>query len=311
MITAKALADNFRQPLDEGWGYIWGTRGQTWTQASQDKATRAMTVKHGSKWIGKRVADCSGMFVWAYKLHSMSIYHGSNTIYNKYCTETGPLAGEVKIRRGTAVFQNTDGKRGHIGLYIGGGMCIEAKGTPHGVVSSPLAVWDEWGTLSDVDYTGEVWENFGIVPLDTITKGAKGELVKYLQRALVEDGYEVGKIDGIFGSDTLSAVRAFQHDHGLTPDGKVGKKTWAAIKALVDDDEDGEDKPAEVPLPQSPAGDSSLGEGANTPQEPAEESSTTVPTLTLEELTKRLIALEGIVYGGDDFRLPEGGDTNG
>jgi hypothetical protein len=245
-----------------------------------------MTVKHGAKWIGRRVADCSGLFFWAYKLYKLSIYHGSNTIFNKYCSQTGPLAGAVKIRIGTAVFQNTNGKRGHIGLYVGGGMCIEAKGTPHGVVSSPLAVWDEWGTLKDVDYTGTIEETFGIVPLDTITKGAKGELVKYLQRSLAEAGYDVGKIDGIFGSETLSAVRAFQSDHNLTPDGKVGKLTWAAIKALVDDDEPDEDKPVEVP---------------DEPQEPAEDSSETTP-LTVEE---RLARLELAVFG------QEGGNANG
>lgn len=277
-LSAKALCNAFRQALSEGWGYIWGTRGQVWTKAQQNKATRAMTVKYGEKWIGKKVADCSGLFVWAYKLHSLSIYHGSNTIFNKYTSETGPVAGEVKIRIGTAVFQNTNGKRGHIGLYIGGGMCIEAKGTPHGVVTSPLAVWDEWGTLKDVDYTGTVLETFNVVPLDTITKGAKGELVKYLQRALDEAGYDVGKIDGIFGSDTLSAVRAFQSDNGLTADGKVGKLTWAAVKAVYSDDEPDEDKPVEAP---------------DEPQDAPEEVPDKIP-LTIEE---RLVRLELAVFG--------------
>ena len=285
MISAKALREAFQQALSEEWGYIWGTRGQTWTQASQNAATRAMTVKYGAKWIGRRVADCSGLFVWAYKLHNESIYHGSNTIFNKYCSKTGPVAGTVKIRVGTAVFQNKEGTRGHIGLYIGGGMCIEAKGTQHGVVSSPLAVWDEWGTLKDVDYTGTIEETFGILPLDTITKGAKGELVKYLQRALAEAGYDVGKIDGIFGSETLSAVRAFQSDHNLTPDGKVGKLTWAAIKALVDDDEPDEDKLVEAP---------------DEPQDAPEEVPDKIP-LTTEE---RLRRLELAVFG------QEGGNPN-
>lgn len=286
-ISAKALCDAFRQALNEKWGYIWGTRGQTWTQANQNKATRAMTVKHGAKWIGSRVADCSGLFVWAYKLHNASIYHGSNTIFNKYCSGTGPLAGTVKIRIGTAVFQNTNGKRGHIGLYVGGGMCIEAKGTPHGVVSSPLTVWDEWGTLKDVDYAGTIEETFGIMPLDTITKGAKGELVKFLQRALQEAKYDIGDdgADGIFGSDTLSAVRAFQSDHGLTPDGKVGAKTWAAVKAVQDDDEPDEDKPVEAP---------------DEPQDTPEEAPEKIP-LTVEE---RLARLELAVFG------QEGGNPN-
>lgn len=288
-ISAQALIDAFRQALSEEWGYIWGTRGQTWTQADQNKATRAMTIQYGQKWVGRRVADCSGLFVWAYKLHNESIYHGSNTIWNKYTdlARRGPLAGEVRIRKGTAVFQNTDGTRGHIGLYIGGGMCIEAKGTKSGVVTSPLATWDEWGELTQVDYNGTIYESFNILPLDTITKGAKGELVKYLQRSLLDAGYDIGNagVDGIFGSETLSAVRAFQHDHGLTADGKVGKKTWAAVKAVLDDDEYGEDKPTE---------------GENSPQDPSEDSSATSP-LTIEERLRRLeLAVFGQEGGTED-----------
>ena len=56
MIKASDLIELFELALDEGWGYIWGTRGQTWTQASQDRATRDMTVRYGQKWVGRRVA---------------------------------------------------------------------------------------------------------------------------------------------------------------------------------------------------------------------------------------------------------------
>ena len=284
-ISAKALCDAFRKALDEKWGYIWGTRGQTWTQANQSKATRAMTVRHGAKWIGRRVADCSGLFVWAYKLYNASIYHGSNTIFNKYCSGTGPLAGTVKIRIGTAVFQNTNGKRGHIGLYVGGGMCIEAKGTPHGVVSSPLTVWDEWGTLKDVDYAGTIEETFGIVPMDTLTKGSQGEVVKWYQRGLVELGYDIGKgkdgaplVDGIFGTEMVSVTREFQYKNGLQSDGKAGKLTMAKLKELLDDDEPDEDKPVEAP---------------DEPQEPADAWDALTDTQKLDDLNKRVKALEG------------------
>lgn len=287
MIPIRDLVTTAMQAYEEKWGYIWGKSGQTWTQANQDAATRDMTVKYGQRWVGKRVADCSGLFVWAFKQHGGKIYHGSDTIWHKYLVpETrGPLAGEIKIRYGSAVFQNKDGKRTHIGWYIGGGMVEEEKGTQSGCVLSPLATWDEYGELKDADYTGEIYETFNILPLDTITKGSKGELVKYLQRALAEAGYDVGKIDGIFGSETLSAVRAFQSDRNLTPDGKVGPKTWAVIKALVDDDEPGEDKP----------------EAPDEPSEPAEEG-TGNPAPTIEE---RLARLELAVFG------QEGGGTDG
>ena len=243
MITGQALVGKIREAYEAKWGYIWGTRGQVWTQAQQDAATRAMTVKYGQKWVGRRVADCSGLIKWAMRELGGDIYHGSNTMYNQ-CTETGPLAGEVRIRVGTAVFQNTSGKRGHVGIYDGGGMVIEEHGTQAGIIKSPLATWDEWGILPGVDVSGGVAEAFDIIPPDTLQKGSKGEVVKWYQRGLVELGYDIGKaadgtplVDGIYGSEMVSVTRAFQSDHGLTADGKAGKKTLAKIKELLEDDE--------------------------------------------------------------------------
>ena len=57
----------FRKAYAEKWGYIWGASGQIHTQAAQDQATRAQTKKYGQQWVGERVADCSGLFTWAYK----------------------------------------------------------------------------------------------------------------------------------------------------------------------------------------------------------------------------------------------------
>jgi peptidoglycan hydrolase-like protein with peptidoglycan-binding domain len=38
-------------------------------------------------------------------------------------------------------------------------------------------------------------------------------------------------VDGEFGPRTRAALVAFQRDHGLTPDGVVGKSTWGALVA--------------------------------------------------------------------------------
>ena len=61
-------------------------------------------------------------------------------------------------------------------------------------------------------------------------KGSKGEGVKQIQYAL---GLEA---DGIFGSQTESAVIFFQTKNGLFPDGVVGKKTLELLNLNFDTD---------------------------------------------------------------------------
>jgi DNA repair exonuclease SbcCD ATPase subunit len=59
----------------------------------------------------------------------------------------------------------------------------------------------------------------------TLKKGSNGEDVKKLQRALNALGYNAGSVDGIFGSKTLAAVKAFQSAVGIKSDGIVGSDT--------------------------------------------------------------------------------------
>ena len=65
---------------------------------------------------------------------------------------------------------------------------------------------------------------------NVIKKGNRGDAVKDLQNQLNALGYNCGTADGIFGSNTLAAVEAFQKDNGLTVDGIVGDKTREALK---------------------------------------------------------------------------------
>ena len=66
--------------------------------------------------------------------------------------------------------------------------------------------------------------------LPILRKGNKGNHVGYLQEKLNELGYNCGKVDKIFGSKTLEAVKAFQKAHNLVVDGVVGSKTWAKLQ---------------------------------------------------------------------------------
>ena len=59
--------------------------------------------------------------------------------------------------------------------------------------------------------------------------GSRGNEVSQIQEKLKRWGYYNGSIDGIYGSKTLSAVKAFQRKNGLTVDGIAGQKTVSAM----------------------------------------------------------------------------------
>jgi len=59
--------------------------------------------------------------------------------------------------------------------------------------------------------------------------GARGEDVRFLQTQLNVSAGAGLMPDGLFGAKTDAAVRAFQRTKGLTVDGIVGPKTWAAL----------------------------------------------------------------------------------
>jgi len=62
--------------------------------------------------------------------------------------------------------------------------------------------------------------------------GSKSGDVWDLQYRLKILGYYEKTVDGRFGPYTDAAVRRFQRDYGLTPDGVVGPKTWKALKRV-------------------------------------------------------------------------------
>ena len=66
------------------------------------------------------------------------------------------------------------------------------------------------------------------VPRPTLRRGSREEQwIRELQTLLGATA------DGIFGARTEAAVRAFQRDRHLVPDGIVGPKTWAKLDAMT------------------------------------------------------------------------------
>jgi peptidoglycan hydrolase-like protein with peptidoglycan-binding domain len=56
---------------------------------------------------------------------------------------------------------------------------------------------------------------------------------KEIQTALKNAGFYAGSIDGTLGPQSMKAIEAFQKASGLFVDGKVGPKTWAALRKYL------------------------------------------------------------------------------
>ncbi len=89
------------------------------------------------------------------------------------------------------------------------------------------------GLATDGLVGNNTWKTLLFLPAyPTLRLGSRGVYVKYLQSKLTSKLYPLGAIDGIFGANTLAAVRQFQQENNLAVDGIVGPATWQAISII-------------------------------------------------------------------------------
>lgn len=204
VIYTKDLIAKFQYALDNDFGYIINKWHTMWTQEQQNsivnnikkkyssnwktnsnakKDTYYYAALYGEKWVGHWVTDCSGLFYWAFKELGGYMYHGSNTMWKKYCTSQGKLVNGLRsdgkeLKPGTAVFVlKGSSDRSHVGLYIGGGIVIEASGTQAGVCTTKITntKWCEWGELKGVEY--DMSTNTDSVPAEETPSGIVGSAI--------------------------------------------------------------------------------------------------------------------------------------
>ena len=270
MPTGKEYAKEALKVLDlkPQAGYIYGTMNKLWTKADQEALVRKynsnptkyddlkLGAKNGSKWIGHRVWDCSGLTKYCGQQLGLNYHHGSNSSYRDDCQAKGKKETNTKLPVGAWVYTGTTSNRGHIGIVVDDQWVVEAQGTNAGVVKSKVTLkkWTWWGlgkgmsfdfvpggatqptqsqTTTPTSSTKPASKPTSSVPTyPTIRRGDRGELVTQCQRLLAKAGSNL-EIDGIFGPGTQSAVRAFQKKHNLTVDGIVGPQTWGALLKVV------------------------------------------------------------------------------
>lgn len=227
--TNKGLVEYCKAQL--GLPYWYGTYGQIASESLYKSKARQYEEKgYYTKWTdyptqyGLRVHDCSGLI----KGYLMSDSPTAKPVYNKAydysangllkaCKEKGSINTIPEIK-GVCVFYN-----GHVGVYIGNGEVIEARGHLYGVVKTKLSdrPWLSWGKHPMIDY--------GEGKTESVT--GKIDTVKEVQIWL-NDAYNSGlDVDGKYGKLTKAAlVKALQKNLGVKVDGNYGSKTNAAVK---------------------------------------------------------------------------------
>lgn len=232
--------------LCTGWAYVFGARGELCTPAnrrarySDSHPTIKTKCKNfdgsgscsGCKWYpsGKRtrVFDCRGFTYWVLLqttgkqlmgAGATSQWNNANNWTAKGTIDTLPHNQLV------CLFVRKGSKMEHTGFGFRGETIECSNGVQHFTTTNKK--WTHWARPSMFG------EASAPEPLPVLRKGSSGSYVTLAQTKLIQQGYSCGAYgaDGKFGTATDNAVRAFQADHGLTPDGIIGVKTWAALEA--------------------------------------------------------------------------------
>ncbi len=118
--------------------------------------------------------------------------------------------------------------------YLGAGDILVTKTKGHTAV-----------VLTNGDrYDGAVEEPGTPLGSRILRNGDEGKDVEDLQRRLKAAGYDPGEIDGEYGPNTASAVKALQKDADILVDGEFGPDSYAALLVLEVDGDAPEAEPA-------------------------------------------------------------------
>lgn len=120
-------------------------------------------------------------------------------------------------------------------LLINQGYSLSADGVFGSITNSAVQSFQNTNLLAVDGVVGaNTWSKVNnLSPQNSVLRvGSRGVEVLYMQRKLLSKLYPVGTLDGIFGNNTFTQVRAFQSENGLVVDGIVGANTWNKLRVI-------------------------------------------------------------------------------
>lgn len=140
---------------------------------------------------------------------------------------------------GACLLRYSGGTIGHIVFSQGNGKTIEAHSSKTGVIENVVRGrrWDRGILVPSITYERRPYNPTYEEPViyRWTTPYMTGAPIVAIQNALLASGYSIGTFgaDGVYGSSTAQAVKAFQRDNGLVCDGEVGEQTAKALGIVV------------------------------------------------------------------------------
>lgn len=183
----------------------------------------------GCKWKGALAFDCRGFTHWALLQAGIKIDGGgATTQYNTKANWTQRGTIDAMPDLVCCVFKQRDGKMQHTGLHIGGGIIIHCSTTVKEGKTTDKG-WTHYAVPAGLYDGQETTTAEPVKVMATLRKGSQGSAVSALQTMLNRLGFDSGKVDGIYGTKTMAAVRSFQEANGLTADGIAGEQTLTTL----------------------------------------------------------------------------------
>lgn len=192
-----------------GLPYWYGTYGQTSSRqlytAKKKQYPAQYTWAYPKDQLGKRVHDCVGLikgYLWSDTPTSKPKYNAKQDVSANGMYNACKIKGNIKSipdEPGVLVFMD-----GHVGVYIGNGYVIEARGHKYGVVKTKLAGrgWARWGKCPWIKYAEVVIDDGNNLSYYPKYKGLSISIVDALSSVGVKDvskahRAKIAKVNGI------------------------------------------------------------------------------------------------------------------